>query len=95
MQNKLAKLKYLPNNFEIIEEEGNASFRVVAEQLGLDHTLLNRWLKDKDNITAKAADETLANLKKRRPIMKSSLCSTKSSRMRGRQARKLTSSGFG
>ena len=67
------KAYYLSKYYEIIEEEGDASYRVVAEQLGIHYSLLKKWLKVKDEIIAKAADETLANLKKGRPTTKHNL----------------------
>ena len=64
------KATYLSMYFDIIHDDDNASYRVVAEQVGVHYSLLKKWLKMKDEIIAKATDETLASLKKRRPTTK-------------------------
>ena len=44
MFEKLAKLKFLPNNFEIIEEGDYVICSVSGKQIGLDN--LNYWSVD-------------------------------------------------
>ena len=42
------------------------SYRDMQDILGISKSNLQRWVKDRDSIVAKAAEETLANLKKSR-----------------------------
>ena len=41
MKNKLAKLKYLPNNFEFIEEGDHVIFSISGKKIPLED--LNYW----------------------------------------------------
>ena len=41
MKNKLAKLKYLPNNFEIIEEGDHVLCAISGKKISLEN--LNYW----------------------------------------------------
>ena len=45
MQNKLAKLKYLPNNFEIIEEGDHVICSISGKKIPLEN--LTYWNVDK------------------------------------------------
>ena len=45
MKNKLAKLKYLPNNFEIIEEGDHVICAISGKKIFLEK--LNYWNVDK------------------------------------------------
>ena len=44
MKKKLAKIKYLPNNFQIIEPGDHVICSVSGKQIGLDN--LNYWSVD-------------------------------------------------
>ena len=44
MKNKLAKLKYLPNNFEIIEEGDHVICAITGKKISLEN--LNYWNVD-------------------------------------------------
>ena len=44
MYKKLAKLKFLPNNFQIIEQGDHVVCAVSGKQIGLDN--LNYWSVD-------------------------------------------------
>ena len=55
---------------EFMKTNGAASYRDVVEPLGVPKTTLQRWICQKDEILARAADETRKNLKKLRPSAK-------------------------
>ena len=64
------KAEIISKYYEIKEEEGDVSYRVLSEQLGVTKSILNDWVLHREKIYAKAADEKISLLKKGRPAKK-------------------------
>ena len=64
MFKKLAKIKYLPNNFEIIEEGDHVICAISGKKISLDQ--LNYWNVDLQEAyhSPKEANQRYKNLKK-------------------------------
>ena len=53
--------------FEFQDKIGEASFRDLEKEFGVPKSTLQRWIKQKDTINARALDETLRNLSRYYP----------------------------
>ena len=56
--------------YEFQDKNGEASFRDLEEEFGVPKSTLQRWIRDQDDIAAKAADETLKSLTRVYPSRK-------------------------
>ena len=62
------KAEVIKRYYEILEQDGDTSYKVMEEILNVPKPLIHKWVtKEKDSIIAKAADETLCYLRKGRP----------------------------